>query len=1039
MYQLVYTSLNILMLSVVCVILLMLFRYIDREENKYLFFCAIGLGADILGYFTISYTNTYGEAILVARMNLVGKMLFGIGFIMYIGKVFKAKHSGIMYALWGTVTVAEIIASFFPYSFWAYLKDPYIIKVSGVTLLMGDKTPMHYAHFIVATALCIWSLGAIFFFLKNPQNRHDSRVRTNAIFFFCAVALQVMAAVVYESNYERMADISPLLRGASALVYIALSSRYHLINYSGIAQRTLMDNVGAGVLVLSEKGDVLFANDYAYEIFPDVKVGANAQNIPILCEAVSKHDITFEKDGAVFNVIVDRIINPEKATGYTVLITDVSSVSQLERELEGLRNARENMITNISHEIRTPLNTISGAVEMLEKENLPEKMRSDYVEMIKAAGFNIDDILNDILRSDTVTDGENFDTAPYRVVTLVDNVIDMCIERVAQKKIDFSIYIDKNVPVNAIGDDAKIRQVLLNVFTNAIRYTENGTISLWVLGKALPNDDYEYEYYITDTGKRALGPSSSIDNAYYEGSELGTSFETGYGISLLVAKKLARSVNGDLKVFNLGERGIAYSFKFVSKILNSDTISDENLSKRLCVTLLGGDPDKTGNIIRNFEEYGINVTETSNSRHLEETPDKLNLVIFDNDKYAKRMAGIEGSSNLIKVAILRDRKFPKNAPDDFIYIKRPVSIISIIKVVHELDVKSSGAVSDTENFTTKDARVLIVDDNSLNVEIAISFLNEYNVSCEAATSGYECLNLLKAGNKYDFILMDYMMEGMDGIETTRQVRNLACDASKTVILAFTANNVEGAREKYIAAGMDGVLFKPATISVYAKTLKTYLPKYKIVYEDASGAGKHYWQSSEYPVIEGIDIEAAKLFTAGNAMAYRKMLANFYTESEIREKDIVSFYESQNFQRMEVEAHGIKGVARTLGIISLAEKMERFEHAAEARDEENIYESYHEAIEEYRCYIEKLKPFAAEMSESAEKHEPVDFVEAVLLKMLESLDDFEMEKTEDLFSALWPGDYEGDRQELMENLKNSIDRVDYYASRDYVEQLLETYK
>ena len=197
--------------------------------------------------------------------------------------------------------------------------------------------------------------------------------------------------------------------------------------------------------------------------------------------------------------------------------------------------------------------------------------------------------------------------------------------------------------------------------------------------------------------------------------------------------------------------------------------------------------------------------------------------------------------------------------------------------------------------------------------------------------------------------------------------------------------------------------------------------------------------NEFPDIEGVDKETAIRYSGGNLEMFEDMLATFALEIPDKEKLIRQYVLEGNYRNLTVTVHGLKGLARTMGMTELSESMFEMEKASTAEDEAYIKRNLPDLLSRYRHYGIVLSPFAEKKLNKRKALESGTGTEGILQRMLQYLDDFEMGETEKLFDEIRPGDYDDKRAPLFKALKDSIERVDYYASREYVEKLLATYE
>lgn len=1026
----------ILLLSVIALLRILYERY-DAMENRNLFLAALGLGFDLVGCFAITHAQEMGAAMVLYRFSIFGRALFAVGYSFYISNVFKAKLGKLVLGM-----AMFPLALAFAHSFLSYGKDPYLSNLhleehGKLMLLVGEREVYYWVHLAMMLIMGLWTAFLVIrAFAKNRRN-HDKSETANGLFYLTAIILQGIGFLVYETHYSTMVNFIPMIRALCTGIYVFLSMKYNIFNVDSLARQSLVSDIGAGFLVLTARYDVLFANEIAKDIFPEI----DKNDKFFLGMLTRKHEHQLEKNGTIYRVIADRVIKSNKIDGYKILVIDITDLVQLEKQLISKEKSRQNLLTNISHELRTPLNAIIGASEMINSEEVSKETYRDYAEVIKASTMNLDDVLNDILAaSSTYPKVQTSDLAPYSILTLVENMIQMCNDRVTRKNVRIMVSIAEDVPINAIGDDGRIRQVLLNILSNSIRNTDDGYVSLVVSGEYLRDGRFEYIFTVRDTGKYTITQDENVDKNLFEGDELGFEYTTGYGISLIVAKKIANALDGDINSYSIKDVGNVYSVVLPSQILDNQTLSDFSFDKKLDVMLFGETNEHYIDLRKTCAELNVKadmVSGFSKLRKLNGEEDHYQVLMFDYDKYGKRIAQSEKAIGYVKVAVLKNNRVPTEYDNNFIFVSAPLSALTLHHVLMEYEEMLKNNSVGQEIFYAPAARVLIVDDNTLNLELARNMIERFKVSADIASNGYECIDLINSGQKYDLIFMDYMMEGMDGIETTRLIRNMNGPMKDVPILAYTANSVDGATEKYLEAGMNGSIYKPANILSFSKALRQYLPVNLIVYEKRKAIVLKN-EEDRFPDIEGVDKESAVKYCANNLELYEDMLGSFALDIPEKEKKIMEYFTNENYKDFVIAVHGVKGPARTVGLLQLSDRMAAMEKAGSAKDVKYIKKNLSELLSYYRKYSAILAPYAQKRLEKKSAILSESGIKRVLLEMSDALEDFEMEKAQELFAQIEKETYDDMRAKMIENLRLSIESADYYASKEQVEALIETY-
>ncbi len=378
---------------------------------------------------------------------------------------------------------------------------------------------------------------------------------------------------------------------------------------------------------------------------------------------------------------------------------------QLQEALETANNAnhsKSEFLAHMSHEIRTPINAVIGMNEMVLRETNDKNIIS-YATDIDNAAHSLLDIVNDILDISKIESGKmEIINAEYKLGTLIENVCSVITLKAKAKKLDLIVNVDEKLPSVLLGDDIRIRQIIINLLTNAVKYTQEGKIILSVMGET-DSHTARLSFIVEDTGigiKEEDLPKLAEKFQRIEESRNRNIEGTGLGMSITI--QLLKLMGSRLEVDSIYGEGSKFWFELEQKIVDNSEIGPVNIKEKT-------KPNST-------------------------------------KKY-----------------------------------------------------KAS--------FTAPDARILVVDDNKVNVLVFANLLKQTSMSIDMAYSGMQCLELAKE-NKYDIIFLDHMMPEMDGIETLSRLRD-ECDINKdTPVIALTANAIIGAREQYMDAGFTNYLSKP---------------------------------------------------------------------------------------------------------------------------------------------------------------------------------------------------------------------------------------
>jgi PAS domain S-box-containing protein len=497
---------------------------------------------------------------------------------------------------------------------------------------------------------------------------------------------------------------------------------------------------------------------------------------------------------------------------------------------EEAARAKSDFMANMSHEIRTPMNAIIGMTSLLiDDETLTAEQR-DFIETIRTSGDALMVIINDILdfskieRERAVLEEQLFD-----LHSCIDESIDLVSGRSNEKGLVLGRVIDESVPKNIIGDPNRLRQVLLNLLDNAVKFTQRGEVKLNVSSRR-QNGDYEIYFEIMDSG---IGIShEKMDRLFQPFSQVDTSITREYGgtgLGLAIAKKLVGLMGGRIWVDS--DFGKGSTFHFTIKASSSSSDLDQNLSK-ISPQLVGKnvlivDCDKTNRRILGEYAYswGMVPLIASNSQDALNWIARgnfFNVVILDMDlpkmdesTLAGEIRKIDENIPLIMLTSQRCQK----ADDIFAaYLCKPIKPSQLHKIL--VNILSPKTVPETDqNIKIGQMHILLAEDNVSSQKVVQQMLKRLGCKVDVVANGIEALQALER-QPYDLMLMDVRMPEMDGLEATRIIRQLWPD-NELKVIAITAYALEGDREKCLAAGMNEYISKPVKMEELQSILKKF--------------------------------------------------------------------------------------------------------------------------------------------------------------------------------------------------------------------------
>ncbi len=518
--------------------------------------------------------------------------------------------------------------------------------------------------------------------------------------------------------------------------------------------------------------------------------------------------------------------------------------NEMLQKMDEANKAKSNFLANMSHEIRTPMNAIMGMCELSLQEELSDHVRENC-ENIQTSGENLLGIINDLLDLSKIESGKmELVCEEYSFSALMNDVINMTVARKGDKFLEFMVNVDPKIPDKLCGDKIRIKQIMINLLTNAIKFTNRGGILLSVTAR---EESYGINLIISVK-------DSGIGIAKEEQDKIFTSFNRvdekrnhgieGTGLGLPITKLLVKMMNGIILVDSEYGEGTEFKVILPQKVVNPQPVitlkEPEKLDVLYFINMRKFDSDFVRNgyqqIIETMgDRFGINVhcctTKEVTKRWLESH--NCTHLFTGKEEYLEDKGFFAELAEHMEVVVLQGRVGHEPTIGKVKTLYKPLYCLTTGNLLNK-EKNSFSAMRKaqmTEHFTAPKAKILVVDDNAMNLKVAAGLLAPYKVSVTTATSGEEAIALLHSIS-FDLVYMDHMMPGMDGVETVKIIRESEREELKSIpIVAFTANAVSGMREMFLESGFQDFVSKPIETTVLHQSLLRWLPQESICYEE----------------------------------------------------------------------------------------------------------------------------------------------------------------------------------------------------------------
>lgn len=516
---------------------------------------------------------------------------------------------------------------------------------------------------------------------------------------------------------------------------------------------------------------------------------------------------------------------------------------ELLEKAEAANKAKSDFLANMSHEIRTPMNSILGLCELSLAEDLSPAVYENC-NNVYVAGRNLLGIINDLLDFSKIESGR-MELRPdsYELSVLLNDVIRMAMARKGSKQIEFMVDCDPDIPNRLYGDELRIRQIVTNLLTNAIKFTKEGGVLLRVRGR---REAYGINllFAVTDSG---IGiKQENINKIFNSFSQVDTKKNRaieGTGLGLSISKQLVKQMGGFLFVDSEYGKGSTFTAVIPQKVMENKPLAkiEENEKYRI-LTYFDLEKNNSPFVARNYAEILTNMGEGLEVSYelassLQEVKDYVNEnqfthLFISEAEYVLAKEYFDSVAKKINVVVIVNQNGQHTFPEGVRSIAKPFYVLPVSEVLQgEKQHFDSRRVNQKKRFILPKASVLIVDDNHMNLKVASGLLRPYQMEIVTTDSGKNALELMQQ-RKFDLIFMDHMMPEMDGVETLKRIRALEVEYCKTVpVVALTANAVSGAREMFQNEGFCDMVAKPVEMSMVERVLQRFLPEELIEREE----------------------------------------------------------------------------------------------------------------------------------------------------------------------------------------------------------------
>ncbi|WP_168204323.1 YfiR/HmsC family protein [Aliikangiella coralliicola] len=657
----------------------------------------------------------------------------------------------------------------------------------------------------------------------------------------------------------------------------------------------------------------------------------------------------------IFVLLLMMIVyfNKERKKANLQLVDKNLALNKIQKELliardqaQAANEAKSSFLANMSHEIRTPMNAVIGMLHLTKQTNLNNR-QENYINKIDNAANTLLEIINDILDFSKVEAGElKMESIEFSLSNVLDDLSNLIGLKIQQKGLEFIYEIDSKIPDTLVGDPLRLSQILINLTNNAMKFTEAGEVKVKIDAKKRSDNKIELFFEIIDTG---IGMTKEVSSRLFRPFSQADSSTTrkfgGTGLGLAICKKLIEQMSGSINVDSHPNAGSNFSFNatFGFKTENSllDRLDDslglsnkrilivaDNLSCQTairailnsfgCQISVAGSIESCLGILKSaqkIEQYFDNIL-VDHQIALAHTSELRKIKSDTRSKLTLLLSGVSENEEILMQEI---------SPD--MTIRKPITPSSMLDTLVQLFDDTQQHIPSRRfsrfieqdkikplNTSLENCKVLIVEDNEINQEVAKEILSQAFIDIDVASNGLEAVQKVSEKH-FDCVLMDIQMPVMDGYQAARAIRE-SHSFSDLPIIAMTANAMGGDKEKCLSAGMNDYVSKPIRIKEFFETLNKWVISAKTGEKLRAIVDSTKTIESKIK-IHGVDFESG-VDLMGDADIFIDLLIQYKSQQSEFISKAKALLDKRDFDQLAKSSHDLKGVSANLFINQVSE-------------------------------------------------------------------------------------------------------------------------